>query len=60
MVLLPLKLLAKPEDKGAGDIIARVIGPIGGDAFKVWYKKLFGVDCGCGNRQDILNQRWPL
>lgn len=60
MALLPLKLLAKEGDRGAGDIIARSIGPIGGDAFKAWYKKLFGKDCGCGHRQEILNARWPL
>ena len=60
LVLLPIKLLAKPGDRGAGDIIARVIGPIGGDAFKKWYKALFGRGCGCGNRQESLNQRWPL
>lgn len=60
MVLIPLKLLAKEGDSGAGDIIARTIGPVGGDAFKKWYKALFGKDCGCGNRQEALNRRWPL
>ena len=59
-ILLPLKMFRKPGDRGAGDIIARVIGPIGGDAFKTWYRRLFGQDCGCGNRQEALNQRWPL
>ena len=58
--LKPLKAFAKEGDKGAGDIIARVIGPVGGDAFKKWYKTLFGKDCGCGHRQEILNARWPL
>lgn len=58
--LVPLKALAKEGDRGAGDIIARVIGPIGGYAFKVWYRKLFGKDCGCGHRQEVLNARWPL
>jgi hypothetical protein len=60
VVLLPFKLMAKEGDRGAGDIIARVIGPIGGDIFKKWYKTLFGKDCGCGHRQEVLNQRWPL
>lgn len=60
IALQPMKLLAKEGDRGAGDIIARVIGPIGGEAFKVWYKATFGKDCGCGNRQDALNRRWPL
>lgn len=60
VALLPLKLMAKKGDQGAGDIIARVIGPIGGSAFKAWYKLIFGKDCGCGERQDLLNARWPL
>ena len=60
MILLPLKALAKTGDKGAGDIIARVIGPIGGDAFKAWHQKLFGKPCGCANRQEALNARWHL
>ncbi len=59
-LLIPLKLLAKEGDRGAGDIIARTIGPIGGEAFKKWYKRLFEKDCGCGNRQEALNTRWPL
>jgi len=59
-VLLPLKLLAEPGDRGAGDIIARKIGPIGGDVFKFWFKMTFGKSCGCGKRQEALNQRWPL
>jgi hypothetical protein len=60
LLLIPLKSLAKEGDRGAGDIIARTVGPIGGDAFKKWYKLLFGKDCGCGNRQEALNARWPL
>jgi len=60
LVLGPLKLLAKEGDRGAGDIIARVIGPIGGEAFKKWYRQLFGADCGCGKRQEFLNLKWPL
>lgn len=54
-----LALLATPADKGVGDTIARTIGPVGGDAFKAWYKRLTGKDCGCGERQDALNQRYP-
>lgn len=60
IVLMPIRLLAKPGDRGAGDIIARTIGPIGGDAYKKWYKRLFGKLCGCAERQEALNQRWPL
>lgn len=56
----PLKLMAKPTDRGLGDIVARVVGPVGGDAFKLWYKRTFGRDCGCGDRQKFLNTRFPL
>ena len=59
-ILLPLKLLARPGDKGLGDIIARTIGPIGGDAYKAWFQKTFGRSCGCTERQDQLNQKYPL
>lgn len=55
-----LKLMAKEGDKGMGDIVQRVIGPIGGDAFKKWYKRIFGADCGCKERQEDWNASYPL
>lgn len=55
-----LKLMAKEGDHGIGDIIQRVIGPIGGDAFKKWYKRIFGKDCGCSERQEEWNLSYPL
>lgn len=60
LILEPFKLLAKDGDKGLGDIVARVIGPIGGDAFKKWHFQLFGKPCSCGDRQDLLNEDFPL
>jgi len=60
LFLQPLKLLAKPEDKGLGDIIERTIGPIGGDAYKAWYEATFGKPCRCTKREDQLNERYPL
>jgi hypothetical protein len=54
-----VKKLATPEDLGVGDTIARVIGPVGGDAFKLWFEKLFGCSCGCPERQEELNRRFP-
>ena len=56
----PMKLLAKDGDKGLGDIIARVVGTIGGDAYKAWHLKTFGHPCGCSERQESLNQKYPL
>lgn len=60
LMLSPLKLLAKEGDRGLGDIVARVVGPIGGDAFKRWHFKIFGKPCSCGDRQDFLNADFPL
>lgn len=59
-ILDGLKKLAKPSDKGLGDIIARAVGPIGGDAFKSWYKQTFGKSCGCTQRQEWLNKKFPI
>jgi len=52
------RLKAHP-DVGVGDTIARVIGPVGGDAYKVWFKRLFGKSCGCHERQADLNRSYP-
>jgi len=60
IAMIPIKLMAKPGDRGAGDIIARIIGPLGGEAFKAWYKKIFGRECGCNARQDAWNAIYPL
>lgn len=60
VLLRPMKLLAQPQDKGLGDIVERTIGPVGGDAYKLWYKVTFGKTCGCTKRKDNLNERYPL
>jgi len=61
---LALRLFAsaasKPSDTGLGDIVERIVGPIGGEEFKKWYKTIFGKDCGCGQRKQWLNGRYPL
>jgi hypothetical protein len=48
------------EDKGLGDLVSRVIGPIGGDVFKKWWKTIMKTDCNCGARKDFLNERYPF
>lgn len=53
------KLLRTPADTGIGDTIARLVGPIGGDAYKQWFKDTFGKSCGCTERQQDLNERFP-
>lgn len=56
-----VKLIAearKPGDTGVGDIVARKLGKTG-EAFKAFMKSI-GIDCGCQQRQEWLNQRYPL
>lgn len=50
----------KPSDAGLGDMVERLIGPIGGDKFKEWHRKIFGKDCGCGKRKETLNQLYSF
>ena len=49
---------ATTEDAGIGDIVARKLGKTG-EAFKAFMKSI-GIDCGCQQRQEWLNQRYPL
>lgn len=55
-----LKLLAKPHDKGIGDVITRTIGPEKSEAFKSWYKATFNKDCGCTGRQEKWNRMYSF
>jgi len=48
----------KPADRGLGDTLAHFLGKFGADAFKRWYRKLTGADCGCADRQAALNARF--
>jgi hypothetical protein len=54
-----LASLAIPADKGLGDVVARKFGSAG-KVFQRWFKKLMGFDCGCDDRQQWLNLRYPL
>ena len=58
-VRLGVKPFRAESDRGAGDTIARIIGPIGGDAYKAWFLETFGVKCGCTERQEKLNEQFP-
>lgn len=60
LVLKPLKLLAKDGDRGMGDIVERMIGKDNSKDFQEWFRKHFGVACGCNERKEYLNQRYPL
>ncbi len=54
-----VKLIAearKPEDKGVGDTVHRLIPKA--DELIAWMKRL-GIDCRCPDRRVSLNQRFP-
>jgi hypothetical protein len=53
-------MTAKPSDTGIGDVIARIVGPVGGEAYKTWYQATFKKRCGCAERQADLNALYPL
>ena len=53
-----LSRFGAPPDAGLGDTIARHFG-VAGDAFKGWFKATFGRSCGCSERQETLNLKYP-
>ena len=55
-----LRQLSKPEDKGIGDVVARLIGDENSEKFKSGYKSTFNKDCGCKGRQARWNRLYPL
>ncbi len=55
-----LAQFAKPEDKGIGDVVARMIGDERSEKFKAWYLVTFGKKCGCNGRQNLWNQKYQF
>ncbi len=55
-----LKQLATPEDKGIGDVVARLIGEENSAKFKAWHLATFGRPCDCPGRQQRWNRQYPL
>ena len=55
-----MKQFAKPDDKGIGDVVARMIGDENSAAFKAWHIKVTGKTCGCAGRQAKWNRQYPL
>lgn len=55
-----LSLLKTDADKGIGDTIERLIGPMNSAKFKEWYKLTFGKACGCNARKDKWNKEYPF
>ncbi len=55
-----LKQFATPEDKGIGDVVARLIGDENSAKFKAWHLATFGGPCNCNGRQARWNRQYPL
>ncbi len=55
-----LKQLSTPQDKGIGDVVARIIGAETSEKFKAWHLVTFGRPCGCDGRQERWNRMYPL
>jgi hypothetical protein len=55
-----LKQFSTPDDKGIGDVVARMIGDENSMKFKAWHLATFGRPCGCVGRQERWNKQYPL
>lgn len=55
-----LKQFATKEDKGIGDVVARIIGEEKSEAFKAWHIATFGRPCNCNARRVRWNFTYPL
>lgn len=53
-----VRRMRKPGDHGVGDTVQRIAARIGGEQFKRWTARL-GIPCGCTQRQEEWNARWP-
>ncbi len=54
------KQFATPDDKGIGDVVARMIGDENSAKFKVWHLAIFRRTCRCNGRQNLWNMKYPL
>jgi hypothetical protein len=54
-----LALLRHDADAGLGDTAHRLAAVAGGETLASLYTRLFGRDCGCGDRRAALNAAYP-
>ena len=54
-----IALLKAEGERGIGDTVQRIIGDDASEAFKQWYLKTFGHECGCAGRQNDWNALYP-
>lgn len=55
-----LKQFSTPDDKGIGDVVARMIGDENSMKFKAWHLATFGRPCDCTSRRERWNKQYPL
>ncbi len=55
-----LKQFSTPDDKGIGDVVARMIGDENSMKFKAWHLATFGRPCNCAGRRERWNKLYPL
>jgi hypothetical protein len=53
-----VKLFRKPEDRGVGDTVERLLAVAGGRKIKRMLERV-GINCGCTDRQKALNEQHP-
>ena len=56
---LDLEAQSVAGETGVGDTAERILGPLGGDGFKAFFKATTGKDCGCTVRKEGLNREFP-
>ncbi len=55
-----LSQFSTPNDKGIGDVVARMIGDENSMKFKQWHLATFGRPCNCSSRRERWNKQYPL
>lgn len=53
-----IRIIRIPSDIGIGDTLQRQFAKFGGERFKRWAAKL-GIPCGCAERQNHYNKKYP-
>ena len=49
----------RKTDTGLGDTLQALIGDARSAKFKAWFTRKFGVSCGCSERRNWLNRKFP-
>lgn len=60
LLVRALTWLAKPGDRGIGDVVKRLANVVDADTMAAWFTRITGEECHCESRRAILNQRYPF